>query len=112
MSPSPIVEPINSLGNCYAILLVCAAIIAALMLRNSKHLSHRIQNARKKADERRWVNQMEDKQDPNICLLDISTFVFTAEPNDRWHTRPLGITVLTVGCSVLAQIVNLRLGLI
>lgn len=112
ISPLPTVEPANSLGNYYALFLGCAVIISRLVLISAKHLSLRIHNARKKADERRWTNQMEGEQALSPNRLDISAIIFTAEPNDRWHTRPLGLTVLTVTCAVLAQIVNLSLGLV
>lgn len=111
ISPLPMMEPINSLGNFYMAFLLCVVTIAKLILTSTNHLSGRIKRARQKAEEREWTDQIDGKNHQDITQYDITSIELKSEPKDKWHTRPAGIIMLAVASGVLLQIVNLALGL-
>jgi hypothetical protein len=111
IAPLLATEEINSVGNYYALFLLCVIFISFQILESADHLNKRIKNAYQKAEERGWINQMEGRENRSITQHDITSIEFTINKKDQWYTRPIGIVALTVASGVLLQIANLSLGL-
>lgn len=112
MVPVLMTEEINSVGNYYALFLLCVIALSSQMLKSADHLNNRIKKAYQKAEERGWINQMEGRENRSITQHDITSIEINLNNKDQWYARPVGIIVLAVASGLLLQIANLILGLI
>ena len=104
---------IDTFGNWATGFIGGCGLIGSIMWGSASHLAARIAKTVQRVEELNWEREYQSQQgivtSPIQDTLQIS---IELDQKDQWYKRPLGIILLTVVAAILAQLANLKFGLV
>jgi hypothetical protein len=103
----------NTPGNFGFIFTALSWLIGCSFWGNATLLSSRIASTRKRVEEIRWENELLGQQNiaggerPDLLQVNIAI-----DQQDQWYKKPMGMILIGVAIAVLAQLINLKFGLL
>jgi hypothetical protein len=103
----------NTPGNFGFLFTVLSWLIGCSFWGNATLLSSRIKSTRKRVEEIRWENELLGQQNiaggerPDLLQVNIAI-----DQQDQWYEKPAGMILIGVAIAVLAQLINLKFGLL
>jgi len=112
---APTINPskINTLGNFGFFLIFCIATLGRLMWSSAMNLLNRVSKTIKRVEELGWEKELLEQQvtfvgeKPDILLINIDL-----NREDFWYKKPTGLILIGIIIAVLAQLANLKFGLL
>jgi len=106
-------QVLNSPGTLGFLFVTCCGAIGRVMWNSASHLANRIAKTIQRVEELGWEQALLKQQgllsSVNADILQIS---IELDQKDQWYKRPIGLVFVGVAIAVLAQLVNLKFGLI